>query len=264
MQHWHVWQQLLKPKSSQPFLRLGRYLLLLSTHRIAFAHFIRHDLLGSSDKRLQLAGVLLLECIVNDPISADFIPDLSRVALQYRYVSSLVMYYAYCISNMLKQWRAYDIITIHSLQRRSQGITAWDPWLPIHKRPDTIDEKGKYIARQRKKRCTVFMEISLVSVVSIRCHCNCCLEINWQLVAISARYSNIHNLVSHLNYWAINLRSLQNMESIIQLALFQASHVQETTFNQKAIVKSEWSGRMNPTTFMIPCINKKLNTCAGA
>ncbi|CDS04075.1 hypothetical protein LRAMOSA07030 [Lichtheimia ramosa] len=75
--------QLLKPKSSQPFLRLGRYLLLLSTHRIAFAHFIRHDLLGSSDKRLQLAGVLLLEYIVNDPISADFIPDLSRVALQY-------------------------------------------------------------------------------------------------------------------------------------------------------------------------------------
>ncbi|KAI9316465.1 hypothetical protein BX666DRAFT_1878380 [Dichotomocladium elegans] len=77
--------QLLKPKCGQAALRLGHYLILASRHSTKFRLYLRTDLLESTDKRLQLAGLLLLEKLTNqkNKVLVQYVPDISRVATKY-------------------------------------------------------------------------------------------------------------------------------------------------------------------------------------
>ncbi|KAI9263132.1 hypothetical protein BDA99DRAFT_58381 [Phascolomyces articulosus] len=77
--------QFLKPKSSQakPALRLARYLLMDSQHKNNFRAFFKTHELQSDDKRRHLAGVILLESVVDMESIMEFIPDLVHLVQLY-------------------------------------------------------------------------------------------------------------------------------------------------------------------------------------
>ncbi|KAI7851603.1 hypothetical protein BDC45DRAFT_206447 [Circinella umbellata] len=75
----------LKPKSSQAksALRIARYLLIYSRHRLNFATFLKTHELQSDDKRRHLAAALLLEDGIDNSVLVPFIPNLVYLAQHY-------------------------------------------------------------------------------------------------------------------------------------------------------------------------------------